>query len=257
MEIGICAAPAELERVCRQGWDYLEVSGAALAGFSDPDFELLAGQNRALRSARFGGCRACNGLFPGGLALVGPARSEAAISDYLEKLTGRLQQLGVETVVFGSGSARRCPEGFDRERALEQAAETACLLGDIAGRHSIAVGIEPLNDSETNLLTTYAEAAAFVQRLRHPNVSVMADLYHLHRMGEPLGQLAAVVPCHCHVAAFDRSPVGEADRPALAELAAVLKKAGYAGRLSLEAVVHDPDAEAPAALKVLRSVFGA
>ena len=106
MKLGICGAPAQLCTARALGYDYFETSAVGIAAMTPSEFAAFAEQNRVLRSGRFAGCLVCNGLFPGGLALVGPAADEQKIAAYLSGLLPRLRQLGVRKVVFGSGSAR-------------------------------------------------------------------------------------------------------------------------------------------------------
>lgn len=85
-----------------------------------------------------------------------------------------MQRLGVKRVVFGSGMARKIPEGFDAATARRQLLYAAKIVGDIAAEYGCLVVMEPLCHYETNLLNSVAAGAAFVRELNHPSVKLLA-----------------------------------------------------------------------------------
>src|SRR5262249_25937777 len=58
------------------------------------------------------GLRAATLFLPATLKVTGPAIDRDRQHAYVEKAFDRLARLGVEVVVFGSGGARRVPDGF-------------------------------------------------------------------------------------------------------------------------------------------------
>lgn len=70
----------------------------------------------------------------------------------------------MKVVVFGSGGARRVPEGFPQAGGL-------CPAGGAvpgahrpaAAAHGITCCVEPLNQKETNILTTSGECFRLVE----------------------------------------------------------------------------------------------
>ena len=163
MKIGICGSTDNLRLAKAIGYDYFESSAAAIAAMPQEAFDALVIENDAVKDEAFEGVKVCNGLFPGDLALVGPAADVSKVEEYLDKLLPRLERLGVETIVFGSGGARKCPEGFDEKTAWSQLIKVAGLVADRAAAHGIRVGMEHLNTAETNNLNTVAETYGFVQ----------------------------------------------------------------------------------------------
>ena len=262
MKIGICGGAANLRQAKAMGYDYMEASASAIAAMTEEEFAALAAENAAVRDDCFEGVKVCNGLFPGDLALVGPAADPARVRAYLEHLLPRLEQLGVETIVFGSGAARKCPEGFDAQTAAAQLVEAARLVADLAAEHGIRAGMEHLNTSETNNLNTVAETYAFVQKAKEgrpagaPVPGITMDTYHVTRENEPL---AVILPLfgavyHCHTAHPDgRGPVTAEDIPYLCAVMGGLMAAGYAGRFSLECGLQDYEKDGACALAVLRA----
>ena len=100
------------------------------------------------------------------------------------------------------------------------------------------MAIEPLNRRETNLINAVAEAAALAERIAHPAVSVLSDLYHVVVEAEPFAATAraAALLTHVHIAAPDRQmPLPGRDEPELRDFFLTLRSIGYDGRVSIEA----------------------
>lgn len=262
MKIGICGGTDCLRLAKAAGYDYFEGAASVIAAMTEEAFAAFAAENEALRDDGFEGVKVCNGLFPGDLSLVGPHADPEKVRAYLEGLLPRLEKLGVETVVFGSGGARKCPEGFDADTALDQLAEVAGLVADLAAAHGIRVGMEHLNTGETNNLNTVTDTYAFVQKVKNgrpadaPVPGITMDTYHVTKENEPL---KAILPLfgavyHCHTAhPISRTVVTMEDLPYLCAVMGGLMAAGYDGRFSLEAGLRDYAADAAAALPVLRA----
>ncbi len=51
--------------------------------------------------------------------------------------------MGIGIIVFGSGGARRIPEGFDRQRAHGQLVAFCRMVGPIAREHGVIIAVEP------------------------------------------------------------------------------------------------------------------
>lgn len=191
---------------------------------------------------------AWNVMLPPALKVVGPDVDTDAFTRYVETAFTRAATLGGEVVVFGSGGARSVPEGWDHQEAIRQFEDACRIAGDTARRHGLTIAIEPLNTAETNLVTSVDEGAAIVDRLRHPAIRLLSDLYHVKQEGEPMadtGRVAAKL-AHVHIAAPHSRTLpepGEHDA-VYDEWFATLERAGYNGRISLECREVTPDAAA-------------
>jgi len=106
---------------------------------------------------------------------------EAEISEYLEKALRRIEWLGGQYVVFGSGASRRRPEGMGYTEAFNRLTGITRLCGRVAQAHGITVVIEPLNRSETNLINSVGEGACLAAAVNHERVRLLADYYHIAR----------------------------------------------------------------------------
>jgi D-psicose/D-tagatose/L-ribulose 3-epimerase len=116
------------------------------------------------------------------------------------------------------------------------AIESIQALGDVLDKNEIALGIEPVNRSETFFLNTAAEAIQFCDAVAHPRVGVLIDTFHANIEEK---NIAAAVRCtgpllkHLHASENDRGLLGSGhvDFPAIV---AALKEIGYDGYLMIE-----------------------
>lgn len=203
---------------------------------------------------------AWNILLPASLKVVGPDVDHEALARYVDTAFSRAAELGGEVVVFGSGGARTVPDGWDRQEAVHQFDEACRIAGDAAGRHGLTIVVEPLNRAESNLVNSVSEGAAIVDRLHHPAVRLLSDLYHVMQESEPIadtGRHAAML-AHVHVAAPHSRTLPEpgAHDAVYDEWFSTLKRAGYEGRISLECREVTPE-KAASALPYLRERWDA
>src|SRR5262245_61679565 len=103
-------------------------------------FERLAAR---VASGR-GPARAANVFLPGGLMVVGPEVDAERLRTYADTALARMERLGIGVLVVGSGGARTVPEGFDRERALDQFEGFLREVAVRAADHGVVVVLEPL-----------------------------------------------------------------------------------------------------------------
>ncbi len=254
MKLGICGGPAQIADAKALGYDYFETAATTVAAMTDEEFTAFAAVNDAARDGAFAGVLTCNGLFPGDLALVGEHADMEKIAAYLRRLIPRLQRLGVKKQVFGSGGARRCPEGADAAAVDAQLLAVAKMAADLFEAAGIALGMEHLNHNETNTLNTFVETVDFARRTGSATLGVTLDFYHLGVENEPLTVLAPGADriAHCHTAAPDRKNVKPQDVAVLTAQIRALQAAGYNDTLSVEAVFADYMADGAAYLQVLR-----
>jgi len=234
------------------GYDYIEFSVGNLMAMSGEDMEKAAGYyEQGLVKVE-----ACNGFIPGTLKLVGEEVNLPEIQAYLEEALKRAAALGVKVVVFGSGTARRIPEGFPAAKAREQLDAFMTLAESIARPLGITIVIEPLNHKETNVFLTVAESSEVVRRLNLPNLKVLADLYHTYVEKEEPQILIenADILCHVHVAEPEMRGV-PVEHPYLEACGKALRTAGYEGRVSIECGAKDYIPDMLGALPIMRKLF--
>ena len=198
---------------------------------------------------------AANVLLPSDLPLLGAQADPARVDAYLDTAMGRLQRLGVRTLVFGSGQARSIPAGVSRAQGLDGLERFLREAGRRATEAGVTLVLEPLRSAESNVWTSVAEAAAFLRARDVPGVRLLADLYHMREEGEPVDAVAgaAGLLAHVHVAGPGRRPpCADAELRAFFE---ALGEAGYAGDCSIECRWEDFPAEVGPAIGAVRAAM--
>jgi D-psicose/D-tagatose/L-ribulose 3-epimerase len=254
-QIGYCVGLKGLELAKAAGFDYVELGTTEIAALSDADFEAAVAQVKAVGIPTPN----ANLFLPGTLKLTGP---EAATPEqqmaYVTKAFARLERLGVKILCFGSGGARRVPDGFPKDQALAQLVAFGKRIAPEARKHGITVVIEPLRRQETNIINTTAEGFALVKAVADPNFQLLVDFYHLASEQEDpkiLVEAKAHIR-HTHMA----NPTGRVfplawDEFGYAPFFATLRAIGYTGRMSIEASSPDVPAQAPTSIDLLRRAF--
>jgi sugar phosphate isomerase/epimerase len=148
------------------------------------------------------------------------------------------------------------PEMVDRDRelfdlAVAEFGQWAAALP--AGRS--AVFLEPLNRYEAFFLRRVEQAVALAERVDHPRVTALGDLFHMNieesHMGEPL-RLAGNRLGHVHIADNNRLEPGRGCLDFRTPFAA-LKELDYQGYLAIESGLSgDPATVLPATVHFLR-----
>ncbi len=254
MKLGICTNPLDALAWPSLPCDYLEANVQGLLVPESPDTDFAPAAARLAPLA--GRLLAANCFLPGGLKVTGPDVDHARLAAYADTAFRRAASLGIRFIVFGSGGARQIPDGWPHAEGFEQFIRALEICAPLAQKHGVVLVVEPLNRAECNLVNTIVEGAVAVARVNHPNIRLLVDFYHMLRNDESPDDIVKVGPwiAHAHVAEkADRTAPGVAGddfRPFLA----ALKRAGYAGALSLECKLgSDVPAETTAALAFLRA----
>jgi D-psicose/D-tagatose/L-ribulose 3-epimerase len=255
VRLGIYTESANADIVKRVGYDFIELSVAELVP-EQPEGEFAPVRERIAASGLK--AEALNRLIPKGIMLVGPDPDLARARRYVEVALTRAAQIGTEIIVWGSGWARHIPEGFPRERAMDQLAEFGRLLGQVAAQHGQTIVVEPLDPASTNTIWTVQEGYDLARRIEHGSVKTMADIYHMANNNEPLQVMtvAGDFLAHIHVCDPDRLPPNNpAHFGSYRETFQILRGMGYRGRVCIEANMEDFEAEAKRGLEVLKQAL--
>lgn len=230
------AAPLEQAAAMRvAGADYFVPRAADLLrpDLSDADFEA---QRRLVAAAALP-VLYCN-VFLGrpDLHCTGPAANHDDVLAYASILFKRLQQVGGRYMAFGSGGARKIPEGWSKAQADEQFVRLLARMAPLAAERNLVIAVEQLRAAECNYLNHLGEVAEIVGKVDRPSVRVLADFYHMRNMGDapealkPAGPLLAVV----EIAEKDQRTypgvAGDDFRPYFA----ALRAAGFSGPITIE-----------------------
>jgi sugar phosphate isomerase/epimerase len=177
---------------------------------------------------------------------------------YVRKAFARLSRIGTEIVVFGSGGARRVPDGFSKDEAFRQLTDFGRRIAPEAQARGITVAIEPLRHEESNIINSAAEGLALVEAVGHPNFQLMIDFYHLASEKE---DPSIVVRAGSHLRHLHTAnPTGRVfprqwEEFDYAPFFATLRNAGYQKRISVEANTTDIATDGPQAIALLRRAF--
>lgn len=130
--------------------------------------------------------------------------------EYLEfwtrRVLRRLAELGVERAgVWGYFFPK--VEGYSPTRQMDGAIRYANMMGDFARTHNITMMMEPMADLNS-LWPTYREGLAFVKRVDHPNVKIMADMNYFLKLNQPFDHIKddPELCMHCHIAGDHAQP---------------------------------------------------
>ena len=252
MRFGCCAGLDQIQIVQDAGYAYVELPvGAIKAESPDSEFDSIREQIQSYEIIP----EAWNCLLPADMKVTGPEFDKYRIERYLRTAFERIEELGGEIVVFGSGLARWVPDGFPMDEANDQIVEFVTLAGQVAGIHGITVAVEPLNPKESNIINSVKEGLEIVKKADHPFVKLLADLYHIEEAGEPMSNVAEAGDeiVHTHTADTGRRYTGSGSYPHKEYLGA-LKSVGYDDRLSVECEWEDFTSECNQALMFLRGI---
>src|SRR5512133_747590 len=133
MKFGVCGGPKVARIAKAAGYDYFEWGVGDLLHPREDEIVFQA----ALAEARAVGLPfpAANVFVPADLKITGPVVDSQALKSFVTTAFERAEQAGVERIVFGSGAARRIPDGFDRQIAWGQLVAFCQLMGPIAQQH--------------------------------------------------------------------------------------------------------------------------
>jgi D-psicose/D-tagatose/L-ribulose 3-epimerase len=254
VEIGLCTGLKGIDAAKAGGFEYVELATSEIAALSDADYESAVARIRQLGLP----APVANLFLPATLKVTGPDIDREEQIRYVRKAFERLSRIGTALVVFGSGGARRVPDGFAKDDAFKQLVDFGRRAAGEARSHGITIAIEPLRRQETNIINSAAEGLELVDAVNDPNFQLMIDFYHLASEGEdPAVVLRARAHLrHLHMA----NPQGRVfplawDEYDYAPFFANLRAIGYDRRISVEATPKDFPVEAPRAIALLRRAF--
>jgi sugar phosphate isomerase/epimerase len=126
-------------------------------------------------------------------------------------------------------------------------------MGKLAEKHEITVVVEQLRATECNFINRIQRGATLIRAAGHPNVRLLADLYHVATMGDTPADLQAAMDVVAHVEIAEKETRsypgvhGDDFRPFFK----VLRAAGCSGAISIEGK-GEPAQVAPAFAEIIK-----
>jgi len=232
--IGASRGIGEAQALKAAGFDFLEgqVAPTLIPDKPDADFDTLLAELRTLPVP----VPVCNSFIPSALKIVGDQANQDAAAAYAETALRRAKAAGITIIVFGSGGARRIPDGFDPAKAREQFIAFGKRMAPAASAAGVTLALEALNRKETNFINSLAEGVAIVDAVAHPAFRLQADVYHMLQEDEPPQAIvdAGARIVHVHVAQKGTRMAPLPGGTDFTPYFAALKTIGYRGRLSIE-----------------------
>ena len=148
----------------------------------------------------------------------------------LERQFARMHELGIQYAGCYGGHFM-CPEGFDRNKATDQAISTVNIMADFAEKYGMLIALEPQADKDT-VFPTYLEGIEFAKRTGRRSVKVMVDLNYFVAVNQPIEDILKY-PEYCldvHIAGSDGAQPNICDaawEDLLLRLFKILKDIGY------------------------------
>ncbi|MBR6734411.1 MAG: sugar phosphate isomerase/epimerase [Kiritimatiellae bacterium] len=259
---GACRGFGDAPLMKELGYDFIEggVAHALQPDKSDEEWKRRRDEVRALPIP----LRSCNGFLPGKFRLTGEKASFDKPLEYAEKACRRADEVGLKTIVFGSGGARNAPKGFPKEKAVEQFVDFCKRLAGRIADCKVCVVLEPLQPKEANYLNFVREGRELCERIGSPRIRLLADIFHMLQGGEgaqSIEQTTSDLLRHCHIAEKGprTAPGLSSDGSQFAPYFDALKKIGYEGGVSCECgwgKKGDLRANLEKALAVMRRLSG-
>lgn len=237
MKIGICTVVDKV--MCfKDVADYVELRLTQLAEMTDEEFgalkKLLDENNISVEATNF--------FLPGNVKICGHEMNIHTVKEYADGALKRASELGVEICVLGSGGARRVPEDMTFEEGMNQICECLKVIGDCAAKYGIIIVLEPLNRAEANTIVSVSEGAEIVRNLNHPNIKLLADIYHMAKENENVDAIVknGDILLHSHIANPEGRlcPMSEEEFD-YHSVKKAFEDTGYDLRMSIEPVVTD------------------
>ncbi len=233
MKIGICTDADHIAQLSEGAADYIELNLTSIKNMGEMEFLEM----EKILDSKGIKAEATNCFFPADVKLCGRRLDMVKVSVHTERALARAAHLGIKTCVLGSGAARMIEDGENAKLCNSRLVEVFGRVGDIAKNYGVTVVLEPLNRGETNTINSVSEGAEIVRKLKHENIKLLADIFHVALENEPLSVISdnGDILRHMHIA----RPEGRlfpkmGDGYDYLKVKEAVDKAGYDLRISIE-----------------------
>lgn len=225
-------------RMQKYGYDGIEFA-------ADP-YKLDAEECKELMKKYHLNCHSLCGLFDESRDLTSEGDAGKNAVKYLKDSVDFAKKVGAKLVIVVPSPVGRVvkPEGKTMQELVGNAVCNIREAADYAKKSNIKLAIEAINRYETYFVNTLSKALAFVKKIDHPAVGLMADLFHMSIEEGSIPDSLYMIRdylLHVHVADNTREAAGMGCTD-FKEILRVLKQIGYQGSLTMEFMyrVADP-----------------
>ena len=234
------------------GYDGVEVTAGLLLQLTEEECDRFLAENKFPLIA-------ANSFIPPQYPIIGvDEEGKKAVYDYADSVIRRLSYLHSPYIVFGSGGARRIPDGYDPAKAEAELDAFLAHCNETCAKYGVTVVIEPLRATEANFINTVADGAAVVNRVNLPHIRLLADGFHMGFNGENFEDVCTYrdIILHTHIASTpSRKNPGFEGGKEETEFLKCLHKAGYDSYVTVECSFSNFHPEAETAIRFLKEVL--
>lgn len=244
MKIGACVGmnPDAVKTLKSIGYQYVETG--LWEAYSADDAKKYAYLSALAQTGLF--CESSAYAFPGEYNPTGEQTKEQldAAREKFYDVIAKTRYMGNSILVIGAGGVRNFPQdkGYDIKNVYEQLAVVCAeVISPVCAEFGLIAALEGLQKRESPTFNLTEQSVATAIASGKSNIRVMTDYFHIFVENEDMSKFESFgnMIVHAHIA----NPVGRvmpaagdgADYPAFF---GNLKKAGYTGRLSVEAGVQ-------------------
>ena len=223
-----------LEVSCRRlrdcGYDGIE--------FAAEPYKLDADECLALMEKYNLNCRSLCGIFGEDRDLTASGEEGEKAVQYIRDSVDFAVRVGAGILIVVPSPVGRTakPEGISMEELLGNAVTNIRSAADYAAGKGVKLALEAINRYETYFANTLKKAYDLAVRINHPNVGVMADLFHMSLEEANIPDSLYMIKdrlLHVHIADNTREAAGMGHTD-FSSVLRTLKNIGYEGSLTME-----------------------
>ena len=219
------------------GYDFLELPATLINNINEDDYRRLVDY---LGSIEFESSGICS-LFPGRIKFFDISGNE--LEEYIDWIFEKVRPLGAQKIGFGSGGARKLPEGMSPSEGMDIFTDKVrSHIVPYLDKYNYEMVIEAFNPKEANFILTAGEAVEAAAKIGSNRIGILTDT--LHMIGSNDNADAVIANYynhirHIHISEPDRIfPVSTYSPECLACVNA-FAKSGYDDTISFETSCRD------------------